>query len=557
MNTPVARCIALSLLVILAACAKKAEPEAPKQLVVAAVPEAERSRHFEAVNSHLELGGVLYGYVDVDGDLASAGTSVQALAKQLVVVQPQLSMFAKQDFKALMDDLGLTDVKAVGVSSVLQAGGTYRNRAFLYTPEGRHGLFAVFGGQSGRFTGTRLAPADVDFYAEHEFDVVAVYDTIKGVIAKVNGPAAAEAFEKQVKEAGSQSHFSLLNLIEGLNGRATFILRMDPVRNVAIPLPGKPVLLPAFSALVRVDGIGSAVEAAFAQSSELEASTEGTLHLFTYKGKAPVEGLRYVVAVDGATLYFATTGEFLHECLARTSGLDANPEFVAALAALGPEGNGLTWVTPRFFARFKELATMNAQADVNVKRLLDLYAANIPTVSQPLLSVRTNLSDGILLRSTWNRSLKADVAMLTIYNPVTVGLMAAMAIPAFQKVRTESQAKAVTNNLRALHAAANQYYRANGVTTATYDDLVGPDKPVKVIVPVAGEDYRKIRFAQGQPIRVHLPDGRVISYPSFSSIRPILKSPAYGQPKPPVSAPDSTNQPAQSPSPTPVPPPVP
>lgn len=541
MNKPVVRCIAVSLLVLLAACAKKKEPEAPKQLVVTAVPEAERSRHFETVNSRLELGGVLYGYVDVDGDILTLATSVQSVVKQVAAVQPQLSMFAKQDFKALMEDLGLTDVKAIGFSSVLQAGGTFRNRAFLYTPEGRHGLFAVFGGPSGRFTGTKLAPADVDFYAEHEFDIVAVYDTLKGVIAKVDGPAAAEAFEKQVREAGSQSHFSLLNLIQGLNGRATFFLRVDPVKNITLPLPPRPLAVPAFSALLRVDGIGPAVEASLAQSSDLEASTEGAMHLFTYKGKAPIEGLKYVLAVDGTALYFATTPEFLHECLARTSGLDANPEFAASLAVLGPEGNGLSWVTPRFFARFKELSAMNAQADANVKRFLDLYTANIPSVSEPLLSVRTNLSDGILIRSTWNRSLKADVALLTVYNPVTVGLLAAMAVPAFQKVRTESQAKAVTNNLRALYAAANQYYLENGVKSATYDDLVGPDKLIKAIVPVAGEDYRKVIFHQGLPIRVHLPDGRTFAFPNRVAYPPNLAPPPNGRPPAQDYNPNSPN----------------
>jgi len=39
---------------------------------------------------------------------------------------------------------------------------------------------------------------------------------------------------------------------------------------------------------------------------------------------------------------------------------------------------------------------------------------------------------------------------------VIIGLLAAMAIPAFQKVRSNSQDKAVTNNLRQLAAAADQ-----------------------------------------------------------------------------------------------------
>ena len=45
---------------------------------------------------------------------------------------------------------------------------------------------------------------------------------------------------------------------------------------------------------------------------------------------------------------------------------------------------------------------------------------------------------------------------------VIIGLLAAMAIPAFQKVRQSSQDKAVLNNARQLAAAADQYFLENG-----------------------------------------------------------------------------------------------
>lgn len=503
-----------ALALLLGACSKKGDSASQAPAAVPLVQVPEQSRHFAVVNSHLELGGALYGYVDVDGDMLALAGSAQSVVRQVALMQPQLSMFAKQDFKALMVDLGLDDVKAIGLSSVHETGGAYRNRVFLYTPQGRHGLFAIFGGQPGKFVGASLAPQDADFFAEHEFDVMSVYQTIKGVVGKVNGPEAAEAFEKQVKNAGAEAHFSLLDMVLGLNGRATFILRLDPVKNMEFPGPKPAFKFPSVSALVRVDGIGPAVEAALAaQPAQFEASEEGSLHLFTSKAAVPIEGLKFIVAIDGKALYLATSPEFLHECLKRTDGLDKNPEFVAALAALGPEGNGLTWVTPRFFSRLRELPDLNQDAAPQVKKILDMYVANFPAVSQPMLSVRTNLPDGILIRSTWNRSLKADVAMLTIYNPLTVGLVAAMAIPAFQKVRANSQAMAVMNNLRMLSAAADQYYIENHVRTATYDDLVGPGKYVKAVVPVAGEDYRRLVFAQGVRLTIRLPDGRAFSYP--------------------------------------------
>ena len=87
-----------------------------------------------------------------------------------------------------------------------------------------------------------------------------------------------------------------------------------------------------------------------------------------------------------------------------------------------------------------------------------------------------------------------------------------MTIPAFQKVQTNSQEMQIKNNLRQLAAGADIYYLENGVNTVTYDKLVGPEKEkyVKSITPVAGEDYTKLQFKEGQPLRVTTADGRTV-----------------------------------------------
>ncbi len=534
MNSPLTRSGFAALLLLFGGCAKKpaANIAETKRDAVDLVPEAERSRHFAAVTSNLELGGTLYAYADVDGDALELADSVQAMVQQFAVAQPQAAHLANQDFKALFSELGLNDVKAFGISSVRETSGIYRNRTFIYTPDGRHGLLAVLGGQPGRFVGQRLAPPDADFYTECEFDVSALYDTIKTVVGKVSGPEAEVSMEKQLKEAGAQSGYSVLDLIEGLKGRLMIIIRMDPTSALAIPGPQQ-AFVPGFQAFVSVDGIGPALEGAFEKDKSLSASISGSRHLFGYRTPSPVVGLQPVLAVEGKTFYFATSPSFLDECLNRSSGLETNPQFAAGLTALGPDGNGLTWVTPRFFSRLGAIGQMNPHAAPAMRRAFDIFAKNLPAVNQPLLSVRTNLPDGILVRSNWNRSLKSNVAMFTIYNPVTVGLLAAMAIPAFQKVRMASQQKAAMNrasvmpprepvnsttdaivaNLRTLDEAADKFYAEHNATTTTLDQLVGPDKYVPSINSVAGEDYRTVLFKKGRPLRLFLRDGRMIMYP--------------------------------------------
>jgi type IV pilus assembly protein PilA len=95
---------------------------------------------------------------------------------------------------------------------------------------------------------------------------------------------------------------------------------------------------------------------------------------------------------------------------------------------------------------------------------------------------------------------------------VIIGLLAAMAIPAFQKVRTSSQDKAVLNNARQLSAGADQYYLENGVSTVVLTDLLGPTSYVKALNTVANETY-PADFTQGVTVTIQSVAGtRTITY---------------------------------------------
>jgi len=95
---------------------------------------------------------------------------------------------------------------------------------------------------------------------------------------------------------------------------------------------------------------------------------------------------------------------------------------------------------------------------------------------------------------------------------VIIGLLATMAIPAFQKVRQASQDKAVTNNMRQLGAAADQYFLENGTATAAITSLVGSSNYIKALSTVANEAYPDT-YTQGIAITVFSVAGaRTLTY---------------------------------------------
>ncbi len=111
-----------------------------------------------------------------------------------------------------------------------------------------------------------------------------------------------------------------------------------------------------------------------------------------------------------------------------------------------------------------------------------------------------------------NNSSKGFTLVEIMIVVVIIGLLAAMAIPAFQKVRQSSQDKAVLNNARQLAAAADQYFLENGVSSVSQGNLVGATNYVKALNLVASETY-PATYSQAVTITVAgIAGARTITY---------------------------------------------
>lgn len=84
---------------------------------------------------------------------------------------------------------------------------------------------------------------------------------------------------------------------------------------------------------------------------------------------------------------------------------------------------------------------------------------------------------------------------------VIIGMLAALAIPAFNKVRTSSQDKAVLNNARQMSAAADQYFLENGATFVASTNLLGATNYVKSLNTVSNETYPSF-YTQGITVTI-------------------------------------------------------
>lgn len=484
------------------------------QLGVAVVGEGEQSGYFSAVQPHLELGGVLYGYADIDGDLVRLAEGLWEFAKMAAEEVPMMGMAMSVDVGGILRDLGADDIKAVGLSSVKGADGIFRNRVYLHTPEGRRGLLKVVGGGSVPFSTLHLAPRDADVFMESDYDLPSVYEGVRAVVARVGGEMVAGMLDGKMKE--EQDGVSAFALMNSLKGRSTLVVRIPDGEAVTLPggTDGVMPRVPMAEILFRIEGVAPELTAKLAQVPGLVVEKEGTRRVYSLEERLPIAWLDLRLEVVGNVVTLVSAPGLLVAPAVGDSLAD-EPEFKRMLGLLGAEGNGLTYVTPRFFEKIHLLGELNQGMPKEVRSGVQMILSQVPQPGKGLMMVRVNLPEGLLFTSLWHRSMKRDLVMLPLMNPAGVGLLAAMAIPAFQKVRASSQEKAIMNNLRQLGAASQQYFLETGKAVATYDDLVGTgrNKYIRSLDPVAGEDYTGLVFRQeDRVISVTTAAGVTVSY---------------------------------------------
>lgn len=94
---------------------------------------------------------------------------------------------------------------------------------------------------------------------------------------------------------------------------------------------------------------------------------------------------------------------------------------------------------------------------------------------------------------------------------VIIGLLAAMGVPAFNKVKQTAKNKEILNNLKMIAAVGTQYMLENGTTQVGYSSLA--DTYFTTITPVAGENYTSLNVLEtGGELAVTQANGTTITF---------------------------------------------
>lgn len=470
-------------------------------------PLLSHAASFEDATKHLDTDGSLVAYVDFAGDGAEIGQQLNTIYKEVLTVAPAAAMFPL-DFEQLIDQLGFGSIQGMGMSSKAIDNSLQVNRSVMLTGGELSGLFATYGSASApttSFTLAQRAPADTTTAISGPLHLTAVRDTLVAIMTQYMGPMGEGLAQQQLSTPIPTTDITANEVIEALSGHLEFCMHqsytgeMEPVIKIWASVSD------AGHLVTRLKPLDQSMPITFTENDgQLVADFsaligEDTFGLFLEQDKASGALIIYTHAdwnTEGAGSTLADTEAFAPF----KDLLPKKAHWFSYTTGAGQDMDAM-------FAMFEQMP--EAAPYANLGR--NAYELILGDFLNPAAGATTITEDAIISELYASYSYK-QMAMV-IPTVAAGGVGAAMAIPAFQKVRTTSQEKAVTNNLRQIMSAGQQYILENGVNEVSYDKLIGPNGYINELQPVAGESYEEIIVTSaGEEISVTLEDGSVISY---------------------------------------------
>jgi hypothetical protein len=394
------------------------------------VANKNQSTYFKEVSSHLDLGGAVYLYADIDGDIKKASEFFNLALKSSDEAPEEVKK--KVDFSKITETFGLSDILAVGLSSVKKEDALgYHNKAFIKIKSPRKGFMNVMGKKAHPFEVLQMAPEGSGLVVEMDLNVKIIFDLIQSEMNNVYGTAKTDELFKDLKDPIPGTSLSLMKIIDNLNTKIMLIASTDNKKKVTIPEVN--VKTPYVNMMMSIDNLGIIFDAF---KPLLRDSP-----LFKYTHKGDFESFESVKPlfddfsiykpiierqISTNRLYIASSGEYLETCLNNTNPITGDKNFAKATQNLNlSSGNFLSYSSAKFNKNIMKAVSriFKTQKDLTfVSKLTQKWSANY---QQGQASVMTNLPDGIYIESNTSDSHRSTLMLGPVFSPLTWTVAAA------------------------------------------------------------------------------------------------------------------------------------
>jgi len=482
-------------------------------------PPENRNENFAPTAAHLDLGGDYYMYSDVSKRIDGLAPALEGII-DLAMMETPFPNFSI-DTEATLDELGLNNLGGMGASSYQLDNGLYLNKTFIQFQDGPQGIFRLIGAEPEPFRVLDYAPAGSDLVASFSFKGTELISLAESFSSRLGGESMAKTLENALAQPVPQTDLTLREVAERANTQAALILDLDTEKRMPVPIPEVSRLeLPETHAAIILAGQGWIFDSMVPppmQNMVNEQEDYSTLPVMPGGNPGPEFFQPVAVKInDGEDLMIATSPAFLEKLLDGNRLRDSEA-FTSARRDIAMEGNAITYTSTELYEEVSQLIdTARTAVPPQMSFVFDFYGMLFPILRgevppTSLLGVARVTDEGIFSHGTaLNTAQFINSGGSQI---VVVGLLAAMAIPAFEEVRASSRESAITSNLRQVASAGLQYLLEEGEDSVAAPTLVEKGYFSQLPESVNGESYDDLVIdAKGGTLEVTTDDGTTHSY---------------------------------------------
>lgn len=396
---------------------------------------------FDAVNKHLDLGGQLYAFLNVDGDFTELSAKAQELYQELQQTEG-FDLPPGLDIAALLGELGLDNLKAAGLSSI-KFGQGYRNRLFAAVDGERQGILRLTGGEPRPFTIGEFAPASAMWAMESDVDFASIKDLMTAIGGQLEQTLGMDPLSGALQQPIPGTQLNVSQLVDTLKGELMAYVLVDETQTLVIPEPGAPEIPGIDAVLTHSNGkeifghIRSFITSNAPPDAYTEEVNEGVTQLkIQLPDEATLGFYAPLIQFDEATeqLLIATRPEAL-TTVTVGDRLSTNADFKRMADLLPQEGSGYGYMSPQFYDFIEIFMEAASQGDALMGEVQKEIMALVYGDPQPMAGMWANRDDGIYMESLTPMSYKLSLAYTAI---LPAAVAAGVAAP--MMIRAQSQA---------------------------------------------------------------------------------------------------------------------
>ena len=345
--------------------------------------------------------------------------------------------------------------------------------------DGSKPLWRLVASEPKPLKGIHYVPANAVYAANTTASLDEAWKIVNEAVSTFYAPQQAAAFNQKISMFEMLLGTNITAITGTLDNEILISIQLSEEKEIAIPQGMSSLSIPEPNLLIGLQTkeplLGKIIleKIKLAQMPVVE-STHGvyTLHTLNLPIPLPVPVQPTLVATDDYLLIGSSLAVVIKalESQANKDGLVATPLYRKLLAGAPEKTSAIEFVSPRFMQTYIAVMkqAVSPTQDPQASEMMDMMLSNYANMYSGGYSLKT--PPGLYSKSYADYGGAKPIEMVA---SAYVGMLSAIAIPSFQKARSNSQDKACENNRRILEAAKEQWAvenaKADGETASETD----------------------------------------------------------------------------------------